>query len=417
MKDNFINPEIKKSSFLLLLVISLFMGTSLIFMNIQYSNIKESYTQTIGAVAGKIVNQNPSMENEIIPLITKKISQNDADMGKAFLKDYGLDKKTENAVFPYIDSTAASINNFIIIIFIFLFITLFFLNYFEHSYFYNKVRIFTSAIKKIIEGDFSVSICEEKEGDISKLSSSLSSIKNIIRNNLGRLNSEKQFLVELLSDISHQLKTPLSSLILYNDIMLSKELTIDQKNTFLQNSKKQLERMKWLIMNLLKLARLDADSIKLNLENESLLDTIDEACEALSYRAQKMGVTVNILKDDDVIMNHDRLWLIEALTNIIKNCIEHTKNGGLITISLIDNPVFTKINITDNGEGISEDDLPNIFKRFYKAKTSKNSDSIGIGLALSKSIIELHGGLIEAFSTKGFGTSFIITFPKFNLGA
>lgn len=111
-------------------------------------------------------------------------------------------------------------------------------------------------------------------------------------------------------------------------------------------------------------------------------------------------------------MNHDRLWLEEALNNIIKNGIEHTQSGGEIKIQLLENPLYKKIIIEDNGEGIKEEDLPNIFKRFYKAKASKKNDSVGIGLALSKSIVEAHDGSIEVESRVGEGTKFSIIFLK-----
>jgi signal transduction histidine kinase len=112
-------------------------------------------------------------------------------------------------------------------------------------------------------------------------------------------------------------------------------------------------------------------------------------------------------------LNHDRLWLKEAFINIIKNCIEHTPEEGEINIEVTENPIYTRVVIEDTGEGISEDDLPNIFKRFYKAKTSRKTDSVGIGLALAKSIIESHNGMIEAKSQLGKGTKFIITFLKY----
>lgn len=289
----------------------------------------------------------------------------------------------------------------------------FVLNYFQYGFFYKRMRRLTLGAKKVVEGDYDIIISENKEGDLSKLAVSFNSMREIIRNNISELKKEKQFLVDLLADISHQLKTPLSSMIVYNDIMLNKNLTKEQSSTFLLNNQNQLNRMQHLIQSILKLAKIDAKAIELDKENESLNETIQEAIDILESRTAKRKIKINFIEKEEVSFEHDRLWLQEALINIIKNSVEHTSEGGKITISLFENPVYRRIEIDDNGEGISEEDLPNIFKRFYKAKASKKSDSVGIGLALAKSIVEAHNGIIEAKSKLGVGTRFILTFLKY----
>jgi signal transduction histidine kinase len=161
------------------------------------------------------------------------------------------------------------------------------------------------------------------------------------------------------------------------------------------------------------LARLDAKAIEFDKENQSLNETIEDSVEALQGKALEAKVEINFKESEQIIFEHDSAWLQEALINIIKNSIEHTEKNGKINIYLSENPIYRRIIIEDNGEGISEKDLPNIFKRFYRAKTSNNSESVGIGLALSKSIIEAHGGMIEAQSKLGEGTRFSITFVKY----
>lgn len=178
------------------------------------------------------------------------------------------------------------------------------------------------------------------------------------------------------------------------------------------SNKDQLYMMNWLITNLLKLAKLDAKAIEFNKEMQSLNETIQESVYALEGKALDGKVNIVFHDKKEVFLNHDRLWLEEALNNIIKNGIEHTPAGGEIKIELVENPLYKKIIIKDNGEGIKEEDLPDIFKRFYKAKTSKKTDSVGIGLALSKSIVEAHGGSIEVESTVDEGTKFSIIFLK-----
>lgn len=413
MKKYYNNPEIKKSSLILLCIVMLCLVSTTYILKLHNDALKLEYTQSIGAIATRVIEKNPEMEKEIMPLITKEISEKEAVRGQALLNKYGVNKNLEDTFFPHLNKLIESNNNSIIYIFFTLGIILLILNYLQLGFFYKRIREVTVGAAKVIEGEYDIAICEEREGDFSKLAISFNSMRQIIRNNLNELKTEKQFLVNLLSDISHQLKTPLTSMIVYNDIMLDKELSKAQRDIFLINNKNQLYRMGWLIKSLLKLAKLDAKAIELNKEYQSINETIQESIDALGARAMEKSITINFLEKEEFFFNHDRLWLEEAINNIIKNSVEHTSNGGQINIELSENPVYRRITIEDTGEGIKEEDLPNIFKRFYKAKTSKKSDSIGIGLALAKSIIQAHKGLIEVKSEVGIGTIFILTFLKY----
>lgn len=413
MKRYFSNPELKISSTILFLLTILFMITTSFIMKSYYDGLKADYVKTVGTITSRVIEKDPELESEIIPLITKDISQEEIQNGEAVLKQYGLSKNLETALFPYMKNTNVKNNFYISCIFIFMGITFITLNYFQYAFFYNKIRLLTIGARRVTEGNYDITLNENNEGDLSKLAVSFNLMKEVITNNLNKLKGEKQFLVDLLSDISHQLKTPLSSMIVYNDIMLNKDLSKEQQETFLINNRNQLNRMEWLIKQILKLAKLDAEAIVLNKEIQSLNETIMESIDVFRDKAEEQKVTINFNGNEEVCLFHDRLWMEEALSNIIKNGIEHSKYGGEINIEIGELPIYTKIMISDNGEGIREEDLPNIFKRFYKAKTSKKSDSIGIGLALAKSIIQLHDGVIEAQSKIGEGTKFTIIFLKY----
>jgi signal transduction histidine kinase len=413
MKSYFNNPEIKISSTILILVNILFMVITISTLKLYHDNLKKDYIKSLGAITVRVSEKNPELKNEIIPLITKEVSASEAEQGEHILAQYGLTKSLDNQLFPYLNKTVVKNTYSIIGIFIIMAIIFFIFNYIQNVYFYKRIRRLTFGAKRVVEGEYDISISEDKEGDMSKLAASFNSMRGIIRNNLDELKNEKKFLVDLLSDISHQLKTPLSSMIVYNDILLTKELSKEQSNTFLLSNKNQLYRMNWLIKSILKLARLDAKAIEFDKENQSLNETIEDSVEALQGKALEAKVEINFKESEQIIFEHDSAWLQEALINIIKNSIEHTEKNGKINIYLSENPIYRRIIIEDNGEGISEKDLPNIFKRFYRAKTSNNSESVGIGLALSKSIIEAHGGMIEAQSKLGEGTRFSITFVKY----
>lgn len=413
MKGYFHNPELKKSSVILLFFVGIFLVLTFFMLKLQHEQLKEEYIKQLGAISVRVIEKDPQLEKEIIPIITKKVSQEEALGGKATLAQYGLTSKLDNELFPYLNETIRTNYYSIIFVFVAMAVTLMTLNYLQYGFFYKRIRRLTLAAKRVVEGEYNISINEDEEGDFSKLAVSFNSMRDIIRNNIVDLKKEKEFLADILSDISHQLKTPLSSMILYNDLMLNKELSKDQRQTFLLNNQNQLNRMQWLITSLLKLAKLDAKAIVLGKEEESLNETIKDSIEAVESKALLSEVIINFNDGEEIVFNQDKLWLQEAFINIIKNGIEYTPQGGLINIEITENPIYRRVIIEDNGEGIREEDLPNIFKRFYKGKTVKKSDSVGIGLALAKSIIEAHNGMVEAYSRVGEGTKFVITFLKY----
>lgn len=413
MKGYFNNPEIKKSSAVFLIIMLIFLTCNCMLIKVNNENLKKDYIKIWGGVTAKVVEKSPQLEQEIVPLMIRELTVEEEAKGREILRQYGISEDLEAGLFPYIkDSFRSSLLN-TMLSGIALTGLLFFLNYLQHGYFYDNMRNFSSAAKQIVEGDYNLKLDEKKEGDLSKLTQAFNSMGEVIRGNIFALKKEKEFLADLLSDISHQLKTPLSTMILYNDIMQSKNLTQEQRETFLKNNQSQLNRMRWLIQNLLKLAKIDANAIELELEEQSLNETVEEVVEILESKASEETVKVDFASRGNISIIHDRLWLQEALINVVKNGIEHAGEGGSVAIELEDNPAYTRITVKNTGELISEADLANIFKRFYKGKNSKKSDSIGIGLSLAKSIIEKHGGYIEARSGTDEGTSFIITFLKY----
>jgi len=413
MKRYFSNPELKFSNTLLLITLLTTLIITLITQRLYYEDLKKDYIKSLGAVTERVIERAPSLEKGILPIITLGVSDEYAQKGEALLSQYGLTKNLENSLFPYYNATLTKNTYTLWILFICMTLALFLLNYFQYSVLYERIRGLTIAARKVVEGEYNAPIDENKEGDFSKLVSAFNDMRKTIRSSLSELQREKNFLINILSDISHQLKTPLSSLIVYNDIMMNKELKAEQQKIFLLNSHNQLQRMQSLIRNILKLAKLDAKAIEIEKEDESLNDTIQEAIDILESKAEEEMVLINFNYTEEVILKHDKLWMQEALINIIKNAVEHSLKQGRISIELFQNPIYIRIIIQDNGTGIGEEDLSNIFKRFYKTKNSRKNDSVGIGLALAKSIIEAHGGIIEAQSKLKEGTKFIITFLKY----
>jgi signal transduction histidine kinase len=275
-------------------------------------------------------------------------------------------------------------------------------------YRYTKIKQLTEYLVKIQNGSRTLDISDNMEGELSILKNELYKLSLTLNSQAEMLLRDKTYLADSLSDISHQLKTPLTSMLMMVDFLEQDSLPEDKRREFLRNISIGLERMEWLVQALLKLSKLDADTVRFKNESINVYSLLKKAVEPVLIPMEIRGISLDMPQlQETVTMRGDYHWFMEALTNIIKNCMEHTKSDGRITISYIDNNLYTKIVIEDTGVGIDKEDLPHIFERFYKGKNSK-SDSVGIGLALSKQIITRQKGSIEVTSTALVGTKFEI---------
>lgn len=248
------------------------------------------------------------------------------------------------------------------------------------------------------------------EGDISQFYAMYTKMVTAIRVSRDKEAKEKVFLQDLIADISHQLKTPLATLTIYQDLLCNPNLSDEKKQEMLSLMGQQLSRMEWLILSLLKLARLESGAIEFIIKKQHLLPTIQLAVQNVSMLSDAKKQTINISCDNDVILLHDRDWLAEALTNILKNATEYAPKDSTIEISVESSQVMTMIHIKDYGIGIEPDAQSKIFKRFYRTKSDVNENSIGIGLSLSKGIVEGQGGDIRVTSQIGKYTCFTVSF-------
>lgn len=408
MNKIFVNSEVKKSTIILTSLLTIFIIIQGLLYVVYTNNQKQDYIDIVGSMVSKTIALNPELEKELIPLIIKNISNEDKEAGQIILQEYGIASTLNNNLFPNLR------NNYgIFIVSVVLSLLLLILNYIQYNYFFKKVRNISLAANKILDDDYSVLINEDKEGDFSKLALAFSNVRSIIRNNISTTQKEKQYLVELLQNISHQLKTKLATIMLYNDILLNRKLTEEQRVQFLEDNRIQLDNMNMMIQNILKLARLDANAIEFYKKEDNLNKTIEEVVYTFKDFADDANIELSLNNDEQISFLHDKFWIQEAFSNIIKNSIEHTPQNGKVKIYLYDNPAYSRVIIKDMGKGIAQEDVANIFKRFYKNKSSNKKDSVGIGLAISKSIIESHNGYIDIKSAKGEGTSFFITFMKY----
>ncbi len=291
-----------------------------------------------------------------------------------------------------------------------LFASVVFLSLFFTKRRYDEIATLSDALPKIATGDYSVDLRQYSEGELSILRDELYKVTRTLSHQAEALQKDKQYLADMMADISHQLKTPLTSVSMMTELLASANPAEEKRLEFIGNIRTSCERIRWLIMSLLKLSRLDAQAVELKREPVLIEALIRRVTEALRVPIELKDL---ILEEDieDISITGDMDWLLEAIGNLLKNAVEHTPKGGQITIKCAANPINTLLEISNSGPGIPADELPYLFDRFFRGKNS-TPDSIGIGLALTKSIIQRHGGTIEAKSESDNDTRFIIKFYK-----
>ena len=245
------------------------------------------------------------------------------------------------------------------------------------------------------------------EGKIGILQSEIYKVVTILKEEYSSEHRQKKYMSDMMSDISHQFKTPLTAVSLMSELLMAPDVTEEQRLEYAAKIESQVDKMTWLIRNLLTLSQLEAGVLEMKKEPVLLSDILQEIAASLDVMADASEVRLDIAVPEELTVNVDRHWLREALTNIIKNCIEHTGAGGFVNVTAAQNNLSTAIVIKDNGEGIPKEHLPHIFERFYKAGNA-SKDSVGIGLAMARQIIRNQGGSIEAESTVKEGTTFTI---------
>lgn len=274
---------------------------------------------------------------------------------------------------------------------------------------YKKIEKLNDYLVRVLAENDTDEILDQEEGELSILKTNIYKTTSTLKYQKELLADDKKNLAAALADISHQLKTPLTSMMVMNDLLVD-EQDEDKRTEFLQTQSSQLDRMNWLIQTLLKLSKLDAGTIVLKREDVLATELVEEAIKPfeIQFDLRNISFESDVSK---VNIRCDKNWTVEAIQNIIKNCIEHMDDGGQLFIAVTDTNIFTQLTIKDSGCGIAAEDVPHIFERFYKGKNA-GKDSVGIGLALSKSILEEEQAEINVESTEGVGTRFIIKFYK-----
>lgn len=398
--------ELKKSiiiSLVITIIFSIFMAIINIY---EYKEYTKNFNKNIASIIDVIQSKYPEIStDEIIGILnSEKIPQNNS------LKKYGIDLEKNTVILEN-----NKINNKFIKIEIILLITtsisllIVFILYERKQD--KEIDKITKYLEAINDKNYTLKIDENSEEELSILKNELYKVTVMLRENASNTLKDKINLKRALEDISHQLKTPLTSiLIILDNLIDNPEMDYQTRVEFLHDLKRETIRIQSLIQSILKLSKFDSNTVQFIKQDIYLKQIVDEAIKNTGSLADLKNIKINVEGNKKIKLNCDLLWQIEAITNILKNCIEHSKENTQIDIKYNNNSVYSYITITDYGEGISKEDLPHIFERFYRGKNSSN-ESIGIGLSLSKTIIESNNGIVSVESNSD-KTTFIIKYFK-----
>ncbi|MCI9071686.1 MAG: HAMP domain-containing histidine kinase [Lachnospiraceae bacterium] len=278
-----------------------------------------------------------------------------------------------------------------------------------------RLSLFTSdlcqTLDHMIEGDEAPQRAEDSETMLARISHRLSRLYQIMQENRRKVDEERQELQALVSDISHQVKTPVSNLKMAADTLLEKPMAETERTDFIRGIRTQTDKLDFLFQALVKTSRLETGVIHLEKKLSRLFDTVAQAMSGIVYAAEKKEITVSVDCPEDLTLFHDSKWTSEALFNLLDNAVKYTPAGGKISVSVALWEMYVEVKVTDTGKGISESNQAAIFRRFYREEEVHEQQGVGIGLHLAREIVTRQGGYIKVDSEPGQGSAFSIMLP------
>ncbi len=397
---------LKKYLFLSFIVCFIIILLFTVILLKQYKNYTTSYNKKIEQIVSYVKEKYPDIKDEEIIDILDSKSSNETTL----FKKYGLDieessvlLENKNKYYKYI------VEDLLIIISSLTIVYLIFMKYLKKRD--NDLKEITKSIEQINRKNYELQLDSNSEDELSILKNEIYKTTIMLKEAAENSNTDKINLKKSLEDISHQLKTPLTSiLVMLDNIIEDPDMDTDIRNEFIIDIKRNVVSINFLVQNILKLSKFDANTIKFIKEENSIKDIVKESIKNVSPLCDLKNINIefNCNKDSEIICDYK--WQVEAITNILKNAIDHSKDSNKVIINIDDNNVYSLIEIINYGETISKKDMKHIFERFYKGENAK-SDSVGIGLSLAKTIIEEDNGSISVESLNN-ETKFSIKYFK-----
>ncbi len=399
--------NLKKYLIITLAVFAIFFSVFITINLIEYNTINRNTNIAINHIINNIKENYPETDiNEIIKILNSE-NQNAEDT----LKEYGIDITQDTSILANQNEyNVFLILDIIVLLLFFIAIICIFIRFKQKQD--KKLAEITKYIEEINNGNYALDILDNSEDELSILKNELYKITVKLKEQAESSSNDKINLKKSLEDISHQLKTPLTSItIMLDNLLDNPDMDTSTRNDFVRSIYREIANINFFVQSLLKLSKFDANTIKFNRKNENIRDILDEASQKVAMICDLKNIEIEIKTNLESQVFCDFKWQVEAITNILKNCVEHSNANNKIYISYGENKMYSYIDIVDNGTGIEKEDLKHIFERFYKGKNS-SKDSVGIGLSLAKTIIEKDNGYITVQSEINKGTKFSIKYLK-----
>jgi len=266
-------------------------------------------------------------------------------------------------------------------------------------------------LDNMIDGNEELQKSNDSETLFARINHRLIRLYEIMQKNRHKVDMERQELQMLISDISHQVKTPVSNLQMVTDTLLTKPVSEEERMDFLQGIRSQTDKLDFLFQALVKTSRLETGAIRLEKKDSSLFHTLAQAMSSIVYAAEKKEIAVSVDCPENLIISHDSKWTSEALFNLLDNAVKYTPSGGKISVSVVQWEMYVEVKVTDTGKGISESNQAAIFRRFYREEEVHDQQGVGIGLYLAREIVTRQGGYIKVVSELRQGSEFSIMLP------
>ena len=395
-----------KKKIISLLISIIFIILIFISLNkLEYNFYRKEFNNKINNIVNEVVDKYPDVNKEDVINILNSDNDNED-----ILNEYGIYLEKDNILKK--NEYYYHMFNILDIIFILIVILIFIIVILNNDLKRNKsIKDITNLIEEINKKNYKLDIDNNSESDLSILKNEIYKTTIMLKSEAENSLNDKKNLKISLEDISHQLKTPLTSiLIMLDNILDDPEMDNKVREDFIRDIKREVVNINFLVQNILKLSKMDANAIKFINREFYLLDMVNESIKNISVLSDLKNIKINVKGDKNIKFKCDDKWNVEAITNILKNCLEYSNNDSKIDINMSENNVYVELSIRDYGCGISKKDIKHIFERFYKGSNSSN-ESVGIGLALAKSIVEKSNGNISVESSKE-GSKFILKYYK-----
>ncbi|MCI9087032.1 MAG: HAMP domain-containing histidine kinase [Clostridia bacterium] len=403
--------ELKKAFIVSIVFITSFLILFAMLYQIQYQIYTRHFNEKLNVIIVKLQEKYPNLTSNDIMNILNSTEEAEIDL----LRQYGIDLKqdaillkNDNAYQKFLLANLILLGGFGISLLV---------EFGLYNHKKNKKLVeITNYIEQINYGNYSLDIDDNTEDELSILKNEIYKTTIMLKEVAENARNQEISLKNSLEDISHQLKTPLTSIMIMLDNMIDHpEMDKEIREEFIKDCKKEITNIHFLVQALLKLSKFDANTIQYHNQTVLIKNLIDEAVNKVSILCDLKNVNIQVQGDEKGTIYCDNKWQVEAITNLLKNAIEYSESEGKIEVSYGQNKLYTQIEVKDYGKGIESDDLPHIFERFYKG-TNSSKDSVGIGLALAKKIIEKNNGSVFVESELGKGTTFIIRyFQEWNI--